>query len=510
MVPVTMLRADLRLMTVRRLFPVDRRVEGGWEHSVLDPFGGGEESWEWLAELFAGRPGEHAGLRRANPAATSLRRGRTVLIPESILLQVFRSLEPRPTPTPRVRPSPSATPTLPPTPTRRPTPTPPAVRTGPAVASGALTFDRDARGDHAVYRLRRGEALYSAVVVRFTGQLHAEDVNATAAQIARRSGIEDVTAIPVGYPIRIPLDLLLPEHLPRNHPRRRAWEQEQSELARFVEIVHATDLSGVHVIIDAGHGGADSGAAVAGIWESTYVYDIACRIKANLERHTRATVWMIRQDDGLGYRIPDKDRLVQDRDQFLETRPRYHLGQSTMGVHLRWYLVNDIITGRLGKEVPRTKTVFVSVHADSLHASVRGAMVYVPSRHLRPDSHRVRLKELRTYQEYRNHPEVELSSSFKARSEASSRHLAEEIVRSLERNKLMVHPYEPIRDRVLRGRKSWVPAVLRFSLAQHAVLLECCNMANQEDREKLLDQEWRERFARTVVEGMAAAFSPGS
>ena len=52
-------------------------------------------------------------------------------------------------------------------------------------------------GRYAEYRLRRGEALYSAVVVRFTGQLHAKQVNATAREIARRSGITDVTAIPI-------------------------------------------------------------------------------------------------------------------------------------------------------------------------------------------------------------------------------------------------------------------------------------------------------------------------
>ena len=558
-VPLTMLRADLRLATVGRLFPVDGRVAGGWEHSVLDPFAGGEESWEWLAELFTGRPADHGALRRANPraAASGLRRGQSVLVPEALLLPVFRDLEPRPTPTPRVRTLPSARPmtpppTAPPRPTATPSPTltPPPTATprptatssptvtptatsrptvtpgmtvtpiasptpgngwfSPAASSGALTFERDAQGDYAVYRLRRGEALYSSVVVRFTGQLHAEEVNATAAEIARRSGIADVTSIPVGYAIRISLDLLLPEHLPPDHPRRLAWEAEQKELSRFAEIVHATDLSGVHVIVDAGHGGSDTGAAVGGVWESTYVYDIACRIKANLERHTRATVWMTRQDEGLGYRVPDKDSLVQDRDQFLLTRPKYTLVESTIGVHLRWYLANDIVLRRLGRDVPSSRAVFLSVHADSLHASVRGAMVYVPSRHLRPERYRVRLKELRTYQEYLGQPEVALGSDFKARSEASSRHLAGELLQSLGRNALMVHPYEPIRDRVLRGRQSWVPAVLRYTLAQHAVLVECCNMANAEDRELLRDRAWRERFARSVVEGMAAAFPAGS
>ena len=40
---------------------------------------------------------------------------------------------------------------------------------------GSLEYGSDERGPFAAYRLEAGEALYSAVVVRFTGQLHARD-----------------------------------------------------------------------------------------------------------------------------------------------------------------------------------------------------------------------------------------------------------------------------------------------------------------------------------------------
>jgi N-acetylmuramoyl-L-alanine amidase len=118
----------------------------------------------------------------------------------------------------------------------------------------------------------------------------------------------------------------------------------------------------------------------------------------------------------------------------------------------------------------------------------------------------VRRRDIQTYAEYRNHPTIRLGTDFKARVEASSRHLAQGILTSLEENDIRVHPYEPIRDRVLRGRRSWVPAVLRYTAAQNAVLLEVCNMANPEDRKLMLQSRWREEFARAVVEGMAAAF----
>ena len=484
-VPVTVLRADLRIEVVRRLFPADRRVEAGWEHWVLDPFGGGEESWDFLAVLFTGRSEVTSALRAANPAETGAvpRRGRTLVIPAGALLPEFRSVPPVATSTPVAGSNERSADDVP------------------------LSYGADDRGPYALYKLRRGEALYSAVVVRFTGQVYASQVNATAREIAVRSGITDVTDIPIGYPIKIPLELLLPKYLPADDPRRLEWEEGRRELGQFLEVVKATDLSGVHVVIDAGHGGADTGAIVDDLWEATYVYDVACRIKSNLERHTRAKVWVTRQDANSGFAVPERDRLPQDRDQFLLTRPPYDLADSVLGVHLRWYLTNDIILNRLQDDVPRSKTVFLSVHADSLHPSVRGAMVYVPSRYLRPTSYTVDRRDIRRFAEYRNHPTVRFGSEFKARVEASSRRLAEHIIDSLDRNHVEVHPDDPVRDRVLRGRRSWVPAVLRYTAAQNAVLVECCNMANEQDRGLLVDHRWREEFARGVVEGMAAAFS---
>ncbi len=497
-VPVEKLRGDLRLAVVRRLFPLDRRTEEGWEHEVLDPFSDGvEETWDWLAELFSGARSAADSLRRANPtlAETGPARGRTVVIPESRLLSVFREIAAVATPTPR------------PTRVVEPTPVPAATPLVPGIGAGPLEFGRDGKGEFALYRLRHGEALYSAVVVRFTGQLLAKQVNETAMEIAKRSGIEDVTSIPIGYPIKIPIDLLEPRYLPATNGRRMAWEAEQRELEGFLELVTATDLSGVHVILDAGHGGADSGAVQGGIWEAVYAYDIMCRIKANLEKHTRATVWMTTEDARTGCVTLDRDRLEQSRGRVVLTRPHYPISDATLGVHLRYYLTNDIILNRIKPDVPRSKTVFLSVHADSLHSSVRGAMVYVPSRYLRPsEPYTVERSDIKKFEEFRNHPTIRLGSDFKARVEASSRHMAGSIVRSFERNEIAVHENEPVRDRVLRGRRGWVPAVLRYTAAGNAVLVEVCNLGNPEDRELIVRREWRESFARAVVEGLAAAY----
>jgi len=506
-IPLEYLRADIRDAAARRLFPIDRRVEGGFEHRVLDPFGDHGESWKWLAAFFA-RPGTGAAaLRNANPGAPEAgpKRAEAVFIPEAMLLRIFRSWPvPTAVPAPKPTPSPAAT---------AASRTPPASGSGhggtvnPSVAGGSLGFGVDDKGEFAAYRLRKGEALYSAVVVRFTGQLHAAQVNATALEIARRSGIEDVTDIPVGFLVKIPIDLVLPEFLPPDNPRRIAWEQQQKELAGFLEVVRATDLAGVHVILDAGHGGRDTGAVVGGIWEATYAYDILCRIKKNLERHTKATVWTTIKDRSRQYTIPEGDRLRQDRDQFLLTHPEHPLKETVTGVHLRWYLANDIILDSIPKSVPPSKIVFISIHADSLHPSVRGSMIYVPSRYLRRSSYRAKSRGLDRHQEYREHPQVRFTSTFDAKAEASSRHLAAAIIESFRRNEIPVHPNKPIRDRVRRGRDTWVPAVLRYSLAQNAILVECTNMANPEDRANLIDHDWREAFSRALVEGIASAFS---
>src|SRR6185295_16751365 len=96
-----------------------------------------------------------------------------------------------------------------------------------------LEYRQDAAGRYAAYRLQPGEALYSSVVVRFTGRVFAEDVNALAAEIAKRSGIADVTDIPIGYEVKIPLDLLQAEFLPPGDPRRAEYEAGIADSDKF-------------------------------------------------------------------------------------------------------------------------------------------------------------------------------------------------------------------------------------------------------------------------------------
>src|SRR5450756_3188847 len=99
----------------------------------------------------------------------------------------------------------------------------------------------------------------------------------------------------------------------------------------------------------------------------TYVYDVACRLRRILAERTRAEVLMTTKDSLLGWKVPDRDGLRSSRAQLLLTDPAYSLVDPTVGVNLRWYLVNSLIR-RLepdGTKVPPERTIFVSLHADS-------------------------------------------------------------------------------------------------------------------------------------------------
>lgn len=398
-----------------------------------------------------------------------------------------------------------------PTPTLAYTPPPTPPRSADPPARVVAEAGQGGRGELeyadgvAIYRLKPGEALYSAVVVRFTGQLHAADVNATAADLARLSGIADVTDIPIGYPVRIPFDLLLPEFLPPGHPRRREWERSQEEVAAIQRAIRARNLDGIHIILDAGHGGADSGAVVKGVWEATYAYDVMDRVRRVLEKETRATVWVTVSD----LRHPrelEQDLLPQRRTQRLLVTPPYNLADSTTGVQLRWVLGNAILRRLKAQGVNPERVAFVSIHADSLHPAVRGLMVYVPGRQYRPAvgspppvGHPCR--------ELTEAGQPRFSGRFLARAEALSRQLAAAVVAAARGAGVEVHPYEPVRPAVVRRGSRWVPAVLRNSEVPTALLVEICNLTNDNDRTLLLSWRFRDKLAHAIAAGLAEGFA---
>jgi len=506
-VPFDLLLPPFREEVLSALFPGDRRVSQGWEHRWKEGPLAGWESWEAVASWFTGSSKNAPNLKASNEAAgTRPEAGCAVLIPEGILWRPIRDLPPP-------RSSPKEGPGLPGE--EAPAPAPPPPEPAPAAPEGEvppalLEYGADSRGEYAVYRLRRGEALYSAVAVRFTGRISASDVNEMAMKIAERSGIGDVTDIPVGYPVKIPLEELLPQYLPPDNPLHQEWLANRRSADQFTNPYKSAALEGVVVILDAGHGGRDRGAMKNGVWEDSYVYDIACRIHRGLERYTQARVLMVLHSPRLGYEPQDREDLLPNEDAVVLTHP-WHKPESQervrAGVNLRWILTNSYFL-RLQKEgVDPARVVFTSVHADSLHPSLRGAMFYIPGKPYRSGEWSVRGTYYGQFEEYRAHPSFSLSQRELTRSEGLSRQFAESLEGSFRRGGLAMHPYSPTRNHVIRGRRQWVPAVLRNSLVPCSVLIEVCNINNVEDAKLLRDPEFRQRIADAYIRALIAYYS---
>jgi N-acetylmuramoyl-L-alanine amidase len=476
-VPMALVSDEMRALVLLHLFPEDRRDGEDWLHVArsgpLPTYGAG--LWQ-VSAWFTGSGENFPRLMETNGLRfPELSPGQVIRIPGSLLHAAFRR---------------------------------------PRSDDGSLEFASDERGPYAGYRLRAGEALYSAVVVRFTGRDSPEDVTRLAQELSTRSGIRDVTDIPVGYLIRIPLDLLEPEFLPKDHPRRREAESLRAEMARELarQPVASTrgGLKGVVVVLDPGHGGRDLGTMSNGIWEHDYVYDVTCRLKQRLERESAATVVLTLEDAHTGSVPSTGDALRANQQGTIQTTPPFLAredGEAEIGVNLRWYLANSVYRRAVSNGGTPDRVVFLSLHADSRHAALRGAMVYVPGARYRKDSYSQTGKVYRRYQEVREQPEARFSHRDRVRSEAVSRKLADAILRAFRDRALPVQAHRPVRDRVVRGRRAWVPAVIRANAIPAKVLVELVNLSNPLDAKLLGAAGERERLADALFASLFHHFN---
>jgi N-acetylmuramoyl-L-alanine amidase len=474
-VPVELLDDAWRSLALRRLFPKDRVEADTFVHvarsGALPTYD--EGLWQ-VALWFTGSGENYPALQKANGLASpELAVGQQVRIPVASLHPALR----------------------------------PATRSD----DGALEYGRDARGEYATYRLKPKEALWSAVVLRYTGRTAPEDVEAVAKELAQRSGIRDLTDIPVGFPVRIPLDLLEPEFLPRGHPRRARVEAERAEAEAELRVSPPAPtkpgaLEGAVVILDPGHGGRDTGTRNHGIAEHDAVYDVALRLKRRLERETGARV-LLTLDDPTKVAPTKGDALERGVGASVATSPRFvpgEDGESSTGVHLRWYLANSIYRRALRDGTDKDRVVFVSLHADARHPGLRGAMVYVPGARYREGRHGSSSKKMLKYREVREQPTITFTRKDRLRSEAVSRRLADRIVASFREDRLPVQAFQPVRERVIRGRRDWLPAVLKGNAVPAKVLVEMVNLTNPEDAALMGKAADRERLAGALADALAA------
>ncbi len=473
-----LLTDEYRSLVLLNLFPGDRLTQEGWFHTARNGAvpTAGEGMWQ-LAVWFMGDGNRFGELMEINGLTTpELRPGQTIRIPPAVL---HRSLKQE------------------------------------AVSDDrSLVYGVDRQGPYAGYRLKAGEAMYSSVVVRFTGRTRAENVVQLAGELAARSGISDMGDIPVGYMIKIPYAELTAEYLPATHPRRK--EAEADRVARAEALAEAPvpvtegGLEGVLIIIDPGHGGRDTGTIKHGLTEHEYVYDVACRLRRLLQDRTAARVEMTLKDRKTGYKPSRGDRIKPTRQGEILTHPPFLAraeGEARIGVNLRWYLANSIYRNALNSGTDKNKIVFISLHADSRHPSLRGAMIYVPGARYRTRTYGVNGPGYDTYREVREKPTTRFGKNQRVHSEAVSRELADEILKGFRRQGLEVPITNPVRDSIIRSKgRRWLPAVLRGNEVPTKILMEMVNLSNRQDAAILEKARNREKLATALADGILTHF----
>ena len=476
-IPFALVSENYRRFTLAQLFPEDRLEGGNWIHHPKTGRGAFYDQGMWEVALwFTGRGELFTELLSYNEMSSpELQTGAAIRIPAKLLHPAFDQPE--------------------------------------RSEDGALIYDSDEIGPYAGYDLKPGEALYSSVIVRFTGRTKGEDVIASAEALQQRNRIQDLSDIPIGFRIKIPLEMLEPQFLPAKHPRRLAAEEASAAIVAELEREPVTGtrdgLRGVVIVIDPGHGGRDIGTNHNGVWEHDYVYDVACRLKTMLEARTEAVVKITLEDRETGCRPSKGDKLKQNFQGTVLTNPPFLVEnhrQTDMGVNLRWYLANSIYRRARKQNFKSDRVIFLSLHADARHKSLRGVMAYVPGASYRTRTYGFSSPSYQRFAEVREKSHVRFGKQTRVRSEALSNRLAEAIVEGFREEKLPVQPYQPVRNRIIRGKSKFVPAVIRGNIIPTKVLVEMVNISNNKDASLLQKAEDRGRMARAVYRAIFSHF----
>lgn len=486
------LKGEVQRAILLSLFPHDFVDAAGWHHHVT--YTGAEQESLWaLSEWLTGKGTNQQEIKRSNPSLREpLPSGQRILFPISLLLEVMRT----------------------PTPARQAAEETDAIHETPpmdlAEAAKSLEFRTRGRKRYAVYRLKPGEALYTAVVVRFTDYSDNTDILKACDLIQKESGIVDVRNMDPGTEVYVPVEMLADRFKPENTQERREYEAVLQEAKRLKGQVHSKDLEGVVVILDPGHGGKDHGAQKQNgshcLYEDELNYDIVCRIKRVLESQTRAKVYVTMLDPDQQYEPMECERFVCDEDEVVLVSPNYWNGDAKVSANLRWYLANHIFKEEVAAGADPRKIIFTSIHCDALYnGKLRGAMVYLPGAEHRRDQERPEPAALyANYTEARAQPVARSTAAERRRDEALSRNFAETLLACLGEARIKRHSVgDPIRSSIRQsGGREYVPAVLRNTLVPTKVLVECANLTNEIDYKWLAQPWWRQRFAEAYVEAL--------
>lgn len=485
-VPFERLSAEAKRWVLLSVFPEDEWRKDGVRHRVRWP----ELESVWLmASLFSGHGQNYDQLQQANPKnPEKLRKGDVWMIPNALLSVELggraKGIVDRSQPEDELSDEDRVD----------------AYR-------ALLTFGEDEEGRFASYHLRKGEALYSSVVMRYSDRVEPKEVNDLALAIARRSGIADVRGIQPGQLVKIPVEFLADPFQPEGSQALQGEREIREEVRHTARIEAGPKLNGVRIVLDAGHGGVDVGAMANGVWESDYVYDIAMRIRRILEQDTDAVVSSTIRYPSIGFKVRDRIPRATRSAEILTTPPFANDGESAgaVSVHLRWVLANDWFNA-FARQGDAKKTLFISLHADALHPSAQGTMIYVPGAAGVPSAFTLSPSRGGGVAEMKTGGRISFTDKERLQAEARSRLFAESLVKSLKAGQVPIHSNRPIRNIIHRAGKNFIPAVIRYNRAATKVLLEVANLTNEEDALSLKDPEFRERYAEAVVKGIRSFF----
>jgi N-acetylmuramoyl-L-alanine amidase len=133
-------------------------------------------------------------------------------------------------------------------------------------------------------------------------------------------------------------------------------------------------------------------------------------------------------------------------------------------------------------------------------------MAYIPAADMRDGVYSKNGAVYTSRKEVQENPSVTFPRNQREESEGLSRELAKQIVAAFQSGGLPVHPFKPVRDKIIRNNSEWVPAVLRYNSIPSKILLEVCNLANDQDRKLIQTRAYRQKVADAVVRGILAYY----
>ena len=323
--PVKVVEGSIRGSALQALFPKDRATEEGWLHRVSFNW----ETTTFLAGVFAKEGITVSHLTKRNQLRRNgnlLKINDPILIPWDWMSRELRISQP--------------------------------------ILKKPLALKYDASGKaFAEYRLKKDETIYSSVVIRFTGRILHDEVDQMAKELMKLNRISNARRISKNQRIRIPLKWLAEEYYAGSELETASSPNAKKVVAKPKK---PNPFHKIHVILDAGHGGRDTGAMAGSkkkgdrIYEDEVVYDISQRMEGLLKKKGMVVHKTVIDPN---QRKPVKKlRMRFDQDEYLNVTPRYTLRNAHTGVNMRVFLINHLYHKLLKQKIPKENIIFMSVH----------------------------------------------------------------------------------------------------------------------------------------------------